>query len=378
MYADELLAPWLHHLLTRFPDARLFDVHNHVGDRDPSGFTATVEELIGSLVLAGGRSVVMPAAEPEGYDQPNKACATASASSGGALTAFTRVTPRERPADLLTEGLASGARGVKLHGASDEFDLEDPRLEEVYRIADAERLPMLVHAGPELEGVGAAALRICHRYPGLRLILAHCALTDVGWIWREVSATPNLYFDTSWWTPAHLMALFRLVPPGRVLMASDLPYATPLSGALATVRCAWQAGLTEEQVCSVAGGQLERLVAGDEPLADGTPPVEERRRPGVLLEVLSSNLLIALEPMQRGEQPESPLTVARRACDVAQGDPDADVVGSVARLIRLYDEHHERLPQRNQFTPGWDLIAAAGIVARTPAATFTDGDGTPW
>lgn len=368
MYADELLQPWLDRTVDRLHGVDLFDCHNHVGENDPSGFTATLDELLGSLALARGRSVVMPAEEPGGYAEANKVCASAAESSGGVLTAFTRLTPGEHPADMLAEGLDAGARGIKLHGSSDEFSLEDPRLEPVFRRADEEHLPVLVHAGPELEEVGGPALRICHRYPGARLILAHCALTDIGWIWKHVPSTPNLFFDTSWWTPAHLMALFRLVPPGRVLMASDLPYASPLSGALATLRCAWQAGLDEEQVRSVAGGQLQRLTDREAPADHGGPPTEERRPPGPLLEILSSNLLIALESLQRGADPGTPLTVARRACDVAADDPDADVIDSVARLIALYDEHHDELPRRNQFSPGWDLVAAAAMVARTPAA----------
>ena len=368
MYADELLQPWLERTVQRFDGLELFDCHNHVGENDPSGFTATLDELTESLAMARARSVVMPAAEPEGYAEPNKSCASAAESSGGVLTAFTRLVPDEHPADMLAEGLESGARGIKLHPASDEFELGDPRLDEVYRRADDLNLPVLVHAGPELEEAGGPALRICHRYPGLRLVLAHCALTDIGWIWKQVPSTPNLFFDTSWWTPAHLMALFRLVPPGRVLMGSDLPYATPVSQTLATVRCAWQAGLDEAQVRSVVGGQVQRLVDREEPADLGAPPAGERQVPGPLLEILSSNLLIALEPLQRGDDPGIPLTVARRACDVSEDDPDADVIGSVARLISLYDELHEELPHRNQFTPGWDLVAAAALVARTPAA----------
>jgi predicted TIM-barrel fold metal-dependent hydrolase len=367
MYADELLHPWFEQAIERFPGIEVFDAHNHVGENDPSGFTATLPELEASVAMIGGRSVVMPAAEPDGYAEPNKQCAAAAARNS-ALTAFTRVTPDSNPADMLAEGLAAGARGVKLHGASDDFTLEDPRLEEVYRIADAEQLPVLVHAGPELTDVGAPALRICHRFPGLRMVLAHCALTDLGWIWKEVPETPNLFFDTAWWTPAHLMALFRLVPPGRVLLGSDLPYASPLSGGRATVRCAWQAGLDEEQVRSVAGGQLRRLVDREEPAELGPPPQEERQVPGPLLEILSSSRLIALEALQRGKSPGVPLTLAKRGCDVAPDVPDAAVIGSVSRLLALYDEHHERLPQRNQFRPGWDLVAAAAMLARTPAA----------
>ena len=78
-------------------------------------------------------------------------------------------------------------------------------------------------------------------------------------------------------------------------------------------------------------------------------------------------LLAALEAMQRGLDPEVPLVVARRACDVPGDDADAPVVASVLRLLDLYEEHHDRLLRRNGFTPGWDLVAAAAVVARTPA-----------
>ncbi|MFL6173228.1 MAG: amidohydrolase family protein [Marmoricola sp.] len=366
MYADHLLQPWFDQVLARTPGVELFDCHNHVGENDPSGFSATLTELETSLARTGGRGVVMPAAEPDGYARANATCAEA-ARRNPALVAFTRVVPAQEPASMLAEGLAHGARGVKLHPASDDFSLEDPRLEGVLARADRDRLPVLVHAGPELEGVGGPVLRLCERYAGARFVLAHCGLTDLGWIWKQVPQHPNLFFDTAWWTPAHLMALFRLVPPGRVLLGSDLPYATPLSGALLGLRCAWQAGLDESQVRSVAGGQLKRLVENDEPLDLGPPPTREPRPPGPLLEVVSSNLLAALEPLQRGEDPGIPLTVARRGCKVDPDVEDAEVFTSVQRLLDQYEEHRDTLPHRNQFSPGRDLVAAAAVIARTPA-----------
>ena len=367
MYADHLLQPWFEHAAALVPGLELFDCHNHIGENDPSGFTATLAELEESVARTRGRAVVIPGAEPDGYATANKTC-TAAARDNPALVAFTRVTPGQDPTSMLAEGLADGSRGVKLHPASDEFDLEDPRLEGVYARADADRLPVLVHAGPELEGVGDPVLRLCHRYPGARLILAHCGLTDLGWIWKEVPRTPNLFFDTAWWTPAHLMALLRLVPPGRVLLGSDLPYATPLSGALLGLRCAWQAGLDEDQLRSVAGAQLQRLVDREDPVEVGSPPLAERRPPGPLLEIVSSNLLAALESLQRGDDAGMPLTVARRGCKVDPDVGDPEVFDSVLQLLDLYEEHHEVLPERNQFTPGWDLVAAAAVLARTPAA----------
>jgi uncharacterized protein len=367
MYADHLLHPWLDVMVAEHRGVRIFDGHTHVGDHDPSGFTATIAELEESLRACDGRAAVFPLAEPDGYEKANLRCASAARTSDR-LVAFARVTPHDRPRQLLESALEAGAQGLKLHPSSDEFDLDDPRLDEALALADDRHLPVVVHAGPELDGIGETALAVCDRYRGLRLILAHCALTDLGWIGQRAAAQPNLFFDTSWWGAAHLMALFRTVPPGRILTGSDLPYSTPLSGALASIRCAHQAGLDSDQIVSVTGGQLERLVAGADPLDLGPPPTRERTSVDPILEVLTTALVGALEPMQRGEDPGTALDVARHACRVPPDSADAATVGSVARLIELYDEHHAELPRRNQFSPGRDLILAAVVVARTPSA----------
>jgi hypothetical protein len=136
----------------------------------------------------------------------------------------------------------------------------------------------------------------------------------------------------------------------------------------ATARCGWQAGLDRDQISSVLGGQVARLVEGLDPLDLGPRSAAPVRQPGPFLEVVSTNLLAALEPMQRGLEPGTPLRVARHGCDVDSDDPDADVLASVLSLVDLYEENHAKLPARNQFSPGWDLVAAAAVVARTPAA----------
>lgn len=374
MYADELLLPWLERVRDELPAGTLFDLHTHVGEHDPSGFTATTDELLASLVLADARAAVFPLAEPAGYRTANLACADAAAQSDGRLVCFARTTPEEVAAGALEEALDAGARGIKLHLSSDGFRLDDTRLEPALATADERHLPVLVHAGPELDPIGEQALATCERWPGLRLVLAHCALTDLGRLHRCVPEVPNLFLDTSWWAPAHLMALLRLVPPDRVLAASDLPYSTPVSHLMATVRCAWQAGLDRAQVASVAGGQAARLVEGREPLDLGPAPAAEAVTVGPLLEAVSTSLLTAVDAMQRGLRPAVPLRVARLACDVPDDDPAAPVLASVRRLLDLYEEHEGRLPARNQFRPGWDLLAAAAVVARTPAAPLPHAD----
>jgi hypothetical protein len=365
VYADHLVQPWFDRLLADLPDGPRLDVHTHLGDSD--SVTASHEELVAALDAARARSLVFPLSEPDdSYRQANAACLESAQRSEGRMAALVRVVPDE--VDAVEGLLDAGARGLKLHLSSDDVDLADPRLEPALALADERRLPVVVHAGPEVGTVRGAALLTCERWPGLRLVLAHCALSDLGRLHQHVSDVPNIFFDTSWWTPAHLMALFRLVPPGRILAASDLPYSTPVNALMSTGRCAWQAGLGPQQVASVLGGQGTRLVDGLDPLDLGPPPAEEAREVGPFLEAASTNLLAALEAMQRGLAPEVPLQVARHACDVPSDDPDAPVLASVLLLLDLYEEHRERLPRRNTFTPGWDLVSAAAVVARTPAA----------
>jgi hypothetical protein len=41
---------------------------------------------------------------------------------------------------------------------------------------------------------------------------------------------------------------------------------------------------------------------------------------------------------------------------------------SIAELLELYERQRETLKTNNQYAPGWDLIAAATLLARTPKA----------
>ena len=117
----------------------------------------------------------------------------------------------------------------------------------MFALADERRLPVLVHAGRGIPALGRHAVEATGRHPGMRLILAHAGISDLAWIWREAPDHPNLFFDTSWWSPADLQALLALVPPGQILMASDAPYGSPAWAAVMTTRNALQVGLDAEQ-----------------------------------------------------------------------------------------------------------------------------------
>jgi uncharacterized protein len=98
------------------------------------------------------------------------------------------------------------------------------------------------------------------------LILAHGAICDLNWIWREAQHQPNLFFDTAWWHSTDLAALFALIPPGQILYGSDPPYFTPMLSATCMIRTALQTGLDTDHLRAIAGGQLQRLLDGKDPL----------------------------------------------------------------------------------------------------------------
>jgi uncharacterized protein len=366
MYADELLKPWLDVLRPEVPDLELFDCHTHIGVDDPSGFTVTREQLLGSLELVGSRAAVFPLKEPEGYGEANQRAIRLAEENADKLVAFCRVDPADRPLEMADEAIRGGARGIKLHPEGEEFDLGDPRLDGVYGLAHEQRLPVIIHAGPELDGIGRTALDIADRFPAAQLILAHDALTDLAWIYEELDGRPNVFFDTSWWGPVHTLALFALVAPGRVLNASDLPYCSPLSGAFTSLRCGLQAGLSAEQLRLVLGQQFERLLDHQDAVDAGPAPGTSSEPLDPLLERVYVTLLTGVEALQRGEDMGNAMSVTRHACKVSDRHRHARVFRSVSVLLDLYEEHKDELETPNQYGAGWDLIAAAAMVARTP------------
>jgi uncharacterized protein len=210
-------------------------------------------------------------------------------------------------------------------------------------------------------------VEICSRHPGLHLILAHAGISDLSWIWHEAREHPNLFFDTAWWSPSDVQALFALVPPGQILMASDAPYATPTFGATMALRHGLQVGLAPEALRHVLGAQALRLLAGDEPLDLGPAPGIEALSRDPLLERVYSFLLSAVGQMFNGVEPHETLALVRLACDVpdeAAHPPVYEAILSLLDARDVYDPTGDGRPER--FAPGLHLIVTAAALARTP------------
>ena len=275
---------WLESLLADLPGLSFFDAHTHIGANDPDGARLSGEQLLAILGQLDARGVVFPMHEPDGYREANDLILSEAARSDGRLVPFCRLDPNHGAVAEASRCVERGARGIKLHPRSDDFALNAPESREVFALAHERRLPVLIHAGRGIPALGRHTLELCEEFPEAKIILAHAAVTDLSWIWRHVEDHPNLYIDTSWWVPVDMMILFSHVPPGRILFASDVPYGAPVLNAILALRCALQAGLSAEQIRGVCGAQLERLLAGEEPLdlgpAPGAPGCRQRSDPG--------------------------------------------------------------------------------------------------
>ena len=188
---------------------------------------------------------------------------------------------------------------------------------------------MIVHAGRGIPALGRHAVELCDAFPGIRLILAHAGICDLSWIWEAARERPNLFFDTAWWSPADLLALYTLVPPGQILFGSDAPYGTPSFGATGMLRYALQAGLSEEQIRSVAGGQAARLVAGRSPLDLGPAVGPEALSSDPLLDRVHTFLVSSIGQMFNGVDPTETLALAALSCEVPVDTPRAEVFAAV-------------------------------------------------
>jgi uncharacterized protein len=253
-------------------DARPFDVHAHTGV-DIDGTARTSDEHLRDLEAVDGRSVIFPFCVTSGYEPENRRVLEECRRGPERLTPFARLDPRVATvASTAADALAAGAKGFKLHPRSEDFRLDHPGVDAILSVAAEDRAPVLIHAGLGVGSFGKTILAMAERHPDCPVVLAHAAISDLCWLWEEVPAHPNLFFDTSWWNASDLIALFSLVPPGRILFGSDAPYMDLEMVLAIALRCARFVGLAPEAIDLVLGRQLENLLARAPAIEAGPAP----------------------------------------------------------------------------------------------------------
>jgi uncharacterized protein len=363
---DQIMRPWLDRIVQDTGPLDLYDAHTHIGQNDPDGFKQTPAELLDALAHAGARAVVFPMHEPDGYGPANDAVLEAVAAAPDRLVAFCRVSPHDSAVREARRALDAGARGIKLHPRAEQFGMDEPVVAELVALADERRIPVLIHAGRGIPALGENTVRLAERHPGARLILAHAAISDLAWLWRVLPSHPNVLIDTAWWNAVDLVALFALAPPANILWASDSPYGRPIPSAVFALRCALQAGSTVEQVRAIAGGTLERILAGGEPEDLGPAPGPPRESLDPLLERAISHLTSGFARIVGGADAAEPLALARLACAVGPDHPLSDVFAAVLGRLDRYEADLAPAPPGARFPVALRHVVHALVIARTP------------
>jgi len=343
-----------------------FDVHTHTGQNDPDGYTATAAGLVAQLDRGGQRrALVFSSADPAGYRAANDRVIAEAAASGGRLVALCRLDPNDEPLAEAERCLTAGARGFKLHPRAEGFALSHPEVERLLALAGEQRLPVMVHAGRGIPALGRDAVALARRHPDARIVLAHAGISDLSWIWEEARELRNLLFDTSWWSITDLLALFCLVPPGQILYGSDTPYGTAILGGVLSLRAALAVGLEPPAIAGVCGGQAARLAAAQPLLEFGPAPGAGRLRRGLAAERALAQLYGAIARSFAETDPSESLALARLACEVPAGDPDAEALAVVRELVADAERAYAERPAERP----WVLFPALGAacVAGTPS-----------
>lgn len=315
------------------PGSAPFDVHAHTGT-DVDGTSRTSEEHLGDLARIGGRSVIFPLCVRGGYQAENRRVIEECRRAPDRLVPFARLDPRtEGVGRQAAEALTAGARGFKLHPRSEDFPLDHPGVAAIAAVAAEARVPVLIHAGLGVGSFGRSILTLAEGHRDCPVVLAHAAISDLCWLWEEVPEHRNLFFDTSWWSASDLVALFSLVPPGRILYGSDAPYMDGEAVLAIASRCARFAGLRPEALELVVGGQLDRLLAGEPPLDAGPAPGPPQVAPSPLAARVMTPLVATGAARLTGGDPAQMLEMARLALG------DGTVLGAEgATVLALLEE----------------------------------------
>ena len=186
-------------------------------------------------------------ARADGYPPANDAVLAALRWRPDRLVAFCRIDPRAGAspkhvaASTPAPAASSSTAGRRLRA----------RRARVERLSSRRRAP---RSPPDPCRAGIprwrAAVQLASRYPDARLILAHAAVSDLGWLQHEMPRHPNCSSNLLV-EPRDMMALFRR-PLRHVLWASDSPTAAAGAAAL-HMRFAIQAGVGGEGLRSIAG-----------------------------------------------------------------------------------------------------------------------------
>ncbi len=180
--------------------------------------------------------------------------------------------PSLHPADpLLLKHLlhikAEGFKGIKMHSYYQDYDLDNPSLNELYAALLELEMILVIHAGydiafPRIRRADPhRILKVCRRFPGLKLIATHLG----GWdewddVRRLLTGEPiymELSFALDFLDEVHLREILLAHPREYLLFGTDSPWTDQAT----SLQMLDRLGLPQALVDKITGGNARRLLS---------------------------------------------------------------------------------------------------------------------
>jgi hypothetical protein len=142
------------------------------------------------------------------------------------------------------------------------------------------------------------------------------------------------------------------------------------------MRLALQAGIGADALRWIAGGQMQRLLDGEDPVDAGPAPGVARPIDPLLERVVSHSAQAIARTFGQGD-PSEPVALTKLACGVGEDGAHADVFAAVLGLLEAYEEHLGDVPAGQRIPPATRLLLAAMTIARTPDVPLPELPGAP-
>lgn len=139
----------------------------------------------------------------------------------------------EDPEAAINHGIELGLHGIKIHPDTQRVNADDPRLMNVYEIAQAKKLPIILHVGDYRYNFShpKRVAKILHAFPDLVVDAAHFggwSIYDIGF---DYLRNENCFVDTSssfeLTGVRHGHELINMFGTDRVMFGSDFPMWDP-------------------------------------------------------------------------------------------------------------------------------------------------------
>ncbi len=208
----------------------LYDTHTHIGLARHSGRRQTADQLLREMDRCGvDKSVVIPFPVVEDYTAAHEEIGAAVAAYPDRLVGAACLTPFI-PEQTFSDEVrrcreVHGFRALKFQPQYQGLNTLSERSNFLFETALDNQMALIAHTGSGIpHALPSVFMFAARRYPGLKIVLAHCGGGGLLLADAIVAASfcPNIYLDLSTLMPNHIFEVLQHIPAHRLMAGSDL------------------------------------------------------------------------------------------------------------------------------------------------------------